>query len=174
MADLGNESHRNFRDVPYTACATNPSTSRTEERRFDVRVTKDPIHVYYVARSSSRRGLADEFFIATSYADGAAAECDVEVRTITPDGSGERLLAKAHTNRYGVARIRDAKPAFVAEGKDVPLIISARDRKGATGMHEETLWPERDEPFLSIVTAKTILAPEEAITAEVRADSDGE
>jgi hypothetical protein len=174
IAGLDDDPRRNFRDVTYTAYVTDPLTGRTEERRFDVRVSKDPIHVYYVARASSRRGLQDEFFVATSYADGAAAECDVEVRAITPDGSSERLLARAHTNRYGVARVRGAKPAFVAEGKEVPLIISARDRKGATGVHKETFWPARDEEFLSVVTGKTILAPEEAITAEIRSDSDDE
>jgi hypothetical protein len=173
-ADLDDESYRKFRDVTYTAYVTDPSTARTEERRFDVRVTKYPIHVYYVALDSSRRGLPDEFFVSTSYADGSPAQCDVEVRTVVPDGSGERVLATAHTSRYGVARVRNPKPAFLNEGKELPLILVARDHKGAMGVTKDNLWPERDQHSLRVVTNKTILAPEEPIEAEIHSDSDGE
>ncbi len=173
-ADLDEYSYRKSRDVAYTAYVTDPSTGRTEERRFDVRVTKYPIHVYYVPQDSSRRGLPDEFFVSTSYADGSPVQCDVEVRTVAPDGYGERLLATVHTSRYGVARIRNPKPAFANEGKELPLILVARDRKGATGLSKENLWPEQDRHFLRVVTKKTILAPEEPIEAEIYSDSDGE
>jgi hypothetical protein len=173
-ADLDEYSYRKFRDVTYTAYVTDPSTSRTEERRFDVRVTKYPIHVYYVPQDSSRRGLPEEFFVSTSYADGTSAECAVEVRTVAPDGSGERLLATVHTSRYGVARVRNPKPAFANEGRELPLILVAHDRKGATGVTKENLWPERDQHFLRVVTNKTILAPEEPIEAEIHSDSDAE
>jgi hypothetical protein len=172
--DLDESSYRKFRDVTYTAYATDPSTGRTEERRFDVRVTKYPIHVYYIPQDASRRGLPDEFFVSTSYADGAPAECEVEVRTVAPDGSGERVLASAYTSRYGVARVRNPKPFFATEGKELPLILIAHDRKGATGVTEEDLWPQRDRHFLRVVTSKTILAPEEPIEAEIRSDEDGE
>ena len=172
--DLDEDSYRKFRDVTYTAYVTDPSTGRTEQRRFDVRVTKYPVHAYYVARGSWSRGVPDEFFVSTSYADGSPAQCDVEVRTLAPDGSGERLLASTHTSRYGVARVRDSKPAFLDEGKELPLILIARDRKGAMGVSKENLWPERDQHFLRVITNKTILAREQPIEAEVRSDTDGE
>jgi len=139
-----------------------------------VRVTKYPIHVYYVPQDSSRRGLPDEFFVSTSYADGSPAQCDVEVRTVAPDGSGERLLATVHTSRYGVARVRNPKPVFMNEGKELPLILVARDRKGATGVSKENLVPEQDRHFLRVVTKKTILSSEEPIEADIYSDSDGE
>jgi hypothetical protein len=173
-ADLDEYSYRRFRDVTYTAYVTDPSTGRTEERRFDVRITKYPIHVYYVPQDSSRRGLPEEFFVSTSYADGSPAQCEVEVRTVAPGGSGERVLASVHTSRYGVARIRNPKAAFANEGKELPLILVARDRKGATGVSKENLWPEQDRHFLGLITKKTILAPEEPIEAEIHSDSDGE
>ncbi|HWC17184.1 MAG TPA: MG2 domain-containing protein, partial [Terriglobales bacterium] len=173
-SDLDEYSYRKFRDVTYTAYVTDPSTGRTEERRFDVRVTKYPIHVYYVPQNSSRSGLPEEFFISTSYADGSPAQCEVEVRTVALDGSGERILASVNTSRYGVARVSNPKPAFANEGKELPLILVARDRKGATGLSKENLWPERNQHFLRVVTKKTILAPEEPIEAEIRSDSDGE
>jgi len=173
-ADLNEYRYRKFHDVTYTAYATDPSTGRTEERRFDVRVTRYPIHVYYVAQDSSRHGLPGDFFVSTSYADGSPAQCDVEIRTIAPDGTGERLLATAHTSRYGVARVHNSKPVFLNEGNVIPLILDARDRKGLRGATEEKLWPDRDEHFLRVVTDKTILAPEDPIEAEIHSDSDGE
>jgi hypothetical protein len=174
LAEVDEYSYRKFRDVTYTAYVTDPSTGRTEERRFDVRITKYPIHVYYVARGWSRHGVPDEFFVSTSYADGSPAQCDVEVRTVAPDGSGERLLATAHTSLYGVARVRDPKPSFLNQEKKLPLILVARDRKGATGVTKEDLWPEGYEHFLRVRTHKTILAPEESIEAEVHSDFAGE
>ena len=96
-----------------------------------MRLTKYPIHVYYVPQNSSRSGLPEEFFISTSYADGSPAQCEVEVRTVALDGSGERVLASVNTSRYGVARVSNPKPAFANEGKELPLILVARDRKGA-------------------------------------------
>ncbi|MFN8006045.1 MAG: MG2 domain-containing protein [Terriglobia bacterium] len=173
-AELEEYSRRKFRDLTYTAYVTDPSSGRTEERRFDVRVTKYPIHVYYVSQGSSRRGLPNEFFVSTSYADGTPAQCEVEIQTITADGSGDRILANVRTNRYGVARVRNPRAPFVDEGREFPLILVARDRKGATGISKESLWPERDAHFLQVVTKKTILAPEEPIEADIYSDSDGE
>ena len=173
QADLDESSYRKFRDVTYTAYVTDPSTARTEERRFDVRVTKHPIHVYYVPQNSSRRGLPDEFFVSTSYADGSPAQCEVEVRTVAPDGSGEHVLANVQTSRYGVARVRNPKSSFAVESKELPLILVARDRKGASGITTENLSPG-PEHFLRVITRKTILAPEESIEAEIRSDSDDE
>jgi hypothetical protein len=72
-ANLDEDSYLRFRDLTYTAYVTDPSTGRTEERRFDVRVTKYPIHVYYVAEGSSPRGLANEFFVSTSMAQPPSA-----------------------------------------------------------------------------------------------------
>jgi len=174
LTELNEESYRKFRDVTYTAYVTDPSTDRTEERRFDVRVTKYPVHVYYVPEDSSRRGLPDEFFVSTSYADGSPAQCEVEVRIVAADGSGERVLATAHTSRYGVARVRNPKPAFVNEDKELPLIVIAHDHEGAMGVTKENLWPDRTQRFVRVITNKTILSPEEPIEAEIRSDSDGE
>ena len=167
------DAYRKFRDVTFTAYVTDPSTGRTEERRFEVRVTQLPIHVYYISEHSSRRGMPGEFFVSTSYADGRAAECDVEVRTMAADGSGERLLATAHTSRYGIARVRDAK-TFIPDNGDIPLIITARDRKGARGSTKEKIWRSRDDHFLEVLTKKTILAPEEPVEAEIRSDTNAE
>jgi hypothetical protein len=46
--DLKDSDYRRFRDITYAAYFTDPTTNRTEQRRFDVRVTRDPIHVYVI------------------------------------------------------------------------------------------------------------------------------
>ena len=63
--DLKGSSWRRFQDSSFAAYFTDPTTNRTEQRRFDLRVTREPVHVYVVGvRSydvSSR--LPFEFFI---------------------------------------------------------------------------------------------------------------
>ena len=172
-AKLDESSYRKFRDITYTAYVTDPSTGRTEERRFDVRITKYPIHVYYVPRDSSRRGLPEEFFISTSYADGSPAQCDVEVRAIAPDGS-EQIVATAQTSRFGVARVRDVKRGSWDQSKYLPLVFVARDRKGATGVSKEDIWAAGETNLIRVITKKTILAPEEPIEAEIHSNFDGD
>ncbi|HTM37927.1 MAG TPA: MG2 domain-containing protein [Terriglobales bacterium] len=170
FSELDEESYRKFRDVTYTAYVTDPTSGRTEERRFDVRVSKYPIHVYFVGNQSSAHGLPSQFFLSASYADGSAAQCEVEVRTV--DSLGEHLLASAHTNRYGVARLRGAKA--VPEGdKELALILVARDRKGFAGVTKLNVWQYPGEHALEVVPTKTILAAGDAIEAELQSDADG-
>jgi hypothetical protein len=45
-ADLADSRYRRFGDLSYAAYATDPTTNRTEQRRFNVCLTKEPIHVY--------------------------------------------------------------------------------------------------------------------------------
>ena len=45
-ADLKDRSYERFHDVDLAAYVTDLTTGRTEQRRFSLRVTKDPIHIY--------------------------------------------------------------------------------------------------------------------------------
>src|SRR5262249_41277053 len=40
-AELKDENYRRFQDVPYVAYVTDPTTKRTEQRRFNIRLTKE-------------------------------------------------------------------------------------------------------------------------------------
>jgi hypothetical protein len=44
--ELGEQDYRRFKDGSYAAYFTDPTTNRTEQRRFDLRVSKEAIHVY--------------------------------------------------------------------------------------------------------------------------------
>src|SRR5438876_7338262 len=81
--DLGEEDYRRFKDITYAAYFTDPTTNRTEQRRFDLRVTKEAIHVYVVENdydSGQNRRLPLRFYVSTFYADGSPAQCKVSVR----------------------------------------------------------------------------------------------
>ena len=83
--DIGESTWRRFENSTYTAYFTDAVTNRTEERRFDLRVTREPIHVYVI-----QNGLLDyphEFYISTDYADGTPVPCDVQIKWAASDAS---------------------------------------------------------------------------------------
>jgi hypothetical protein len=44
--ELAEQTYRRFMDLNYAAYVTDPSTGKTEQRRFQVRLSHQPIHVY--------------------------------------------------------------------------------------------------------------------------------
>ncbi|MCU0238316.1 MAG: MG2 domain-containing protein, partial [Pyrinomonadaceae bacterium] len=46
--NLKDSDYKKFDDLNFTAYFTDLTTNRTEQRRFDVRLTKEPIHVYFI------------------------------------------------------------------------------------------------------------------------------
>jgi hypothetical protein len=104
-------AEQRFRDVALVASYEDPVSGRSEQRRFDVRLSREAIHVYV------RRG-----YVMTAYADGRPAAATVELR------AGGRV-AKASTNRYGVGRV-----AWEAEGE---VEVRATDAAGLSGRHAE-------------------------------------
>ena len=103
-----------FLDSSLSIFLTDASTGRTEQRRFTLRVSLQPIHLY-VARPVFPSGSEKIVYITSSYADGSPASVDGTVEAVTPDEAGKferspdaahRIpLAAFHTNRYGVARV---------------------------------------------------------------------
>jgi hypothetical protein len=167
---LGDEDY--YRDLTYTAYATDPSTGRTEQRRFDVRATNSQIHIYFTPVGFTSSALPPEYFVTTSYADGSPISCEVEIRAQEDTASGEQVLANLHTNRFGVARVRDNAP--LRFDHELALTFVAKDRRGISGLHKENRWSRDRSRFLRVTTRKTILRPNEPIEAEIESDSDGE
>src|ERR1043165_826035 len=137
--DLKESDWDRFKDVSYAAYFTDPSTNRTEQRRFDLRVTKEPIHVYIAGDTydqSSRLPL--EFYVSTFYADGTPAECDVLIskgasedkRLEAEPGKGGRRVGLIRTNSFGLAKVSLPKPPLDEDGDRVYLRAFAKDAKG--------------------------------------------
>ena len=50
--DLAESDSQRFRDIHFAAYYTDSGERRTEQRRFDVRITREPIHVYLITGNS--------------------------------------------------------------------------------------------------------------------------
>jgi len=174
QADLiGNDDQR-FRDLSFAAYYTDPSTGKTEQRRFDLRITKEPIHIYVISSNNSYPGgLPLEFYLSTDYADGTPAACDVEIQWAVTDEPGHPIptlalqqIRRVRTNRFGVAKVTGLNiPAHATEG-ELYLKFRARDHKGLVGTHTESDWVE-SQSGVRVATNKTLYAPNEPIDVEL-------
>ena len=69
--ELADSSYRRYEDLSFAAYVTDATTNRTEQRRFRVRLTKEPIHLYVnEGRYRQAKGLPLAFYVSASYADG--------------------------------------------------------------------------------------------------------
>jgi hypothetical protein len=168
---VSENDYRRFEDVSLAAYVTDATTGRTEQRRFDLRVTREAIHVYPI---DGHRGTESKpyFYVSTSYADGTPAQCDVSVSTEERDSStgaskDGRFISRVRTNRYGVARVNDSSRAAAGHYRNVRL--SARDSKGLTGHGSHEIWVS-DESVLRMATAKTLHRPGEPVEVEISSD----
>lgn len=171
-----------FLDVTYAAYYTDPLTNRTEQRRFDLRVTREPIHVY-VMRSNfyfQPVGLPLEFYVSAFYADGTPARASVEVSeqasplevasaTLPAGIRTGTVLGEATTNRFGLVKfgalhVEREKTASDDESRTYKFV--ARDGAGRTGSATETV-ELRESPGVRVETGKTIYRPGESIRAVI-------
>ncbi|HEX8335699.1 MAG TPA: MG2 domain-containing protein, partial [Pyrinomonadaceae bacterium] len=186
LADAGYER---YRDLDYVAYVTDPTTNRTEQRRFQLRLTKEPIHLYVIqGRYRQAEGLPLAFYLAAAYADGAPAECDVTVyeggetnSKVGGDGrvhevtEADRALVTARTNRYGVAKVSGPVVRGLRAGGNIPLRFVARDRAGRTGRHADDFWVgrERDQvPEIRVETDKSVYAAGEPVRVELSSNAE--
>jgi len=161
---------RRFKDITYAAYITDPTTNRTEQRRFDVRVTTDPIHVYVLEAYnwSYSSQLPVKFYVSTFYADGSPARCNVNVSfTDEPDyDTPQKYVATVATNRYGLARISTRLPDEFDDIEAVDVVVSASDSSGRKGSATEEFRFD-EEPRVFVETDKTIYRPGEPIKAVI-------
>jgi len=104
-----------FDDVTLAAYLTDSSTGRTEQRRFKLRLTAQPIHLYVSPAASTASGEPILIYVMSSYADGVPASVDGRIFATQPsnaeksedgfDLSRRTQIGTFHTNRYGVGRV---------------------------------------------------------------------
>ncbi len=174
-------SWRTYRDREYVATVTDPTTNRTERRRFDLRTSREPIHVSVAGQGSIRPGQATSFFVITSTADGTVVPCDVTVSepgpsVTAPDVGVEQTwlpVATARTNRYGVARIRNVRVAreFASNRTGLGLRIHATAGDGRAGSLVET-FSCTDEPVVTVEPRRSVLNIGDPIEASIRTSTE--
>ncbi|HEY3103269.1 MAG TPA: alpha-2-macroglobulin family protein [Pyrinomonadaceae bacterium] len=171
-AKLKDEDYSRYADLTFAAYLTDPATNRTEQRRFDLRVTKDAIHVYVIGPSwRQARDFPVEFYVSTSYADGTPASCDVAISRLWEEDEPrpEISLRTVKTNRYGLAKVSALMLPKADDDDDeseVQVMFRARDDRGASGKHTESL-NLSDQPIIRISTDKSLYRDGEPIRAEI-------
>jgi hypothetical protein len=180
--ELAGETYKRFEDLNYAAYVTDPSTGKTEQRRFNVRLSRDPIHVYVSASNLS--GDRASFYISTYYPDGTPAECRISVgedrnrlsiyEQKAPSGASD-FLRSIKTNRYGVAKVTDLQLVTEREDDSVrnvgyQVIFDVRDKNGASVSYDEILWRNSGSE-IDVTTDKSLYQPNDSITVSVRAPS---
>lgn len=170
---LKDADYARYRDLSYAAYFTDATTNRTEQHRFDLRLTKDAIHIYVVAGSFRQaRDFPLEFYVSTSHADGTPAPAEVSISRVwqRKDSRSELALRTIQTNNYGIARVSGLIPPKNQDDDDseVSLMFRARDGQGARGEHTETLSFD-DKPVIRVETDKSLYRDGDPIRAEISA-----
>ncbi|MBA2733036.1 MAG: hypothetical protein H0U54_09135, partial [Acidobacteria bacterium] len=165
-----------FKDATYAAYFTDISTGRTEQRRFDLRVTKEPIHVYVSGDEYNQSsGLPLEFYVSTFYPDGTPAQCEVfitkgsegdEDLKIAPNRTGGRRVAGLTTNAYGLAKISNLRFPLNEAGDRVYLRFAARDTRGSTG-HVNEDFSYQKKPAIRVRTGKSLYSEREPLSVKL-------
>lgn len=177
-----------FRDLRYAAYLTDLTTGRTEQRRFDLRITRDPIHIYVMQRDPVSETMPLQFYLSTFYADGTPAQCEAAIRQL-PDDEGDEenkdaesarqkaldsdfneALLKLNTNRYGVAKVAALPIKPTADGDELRLRLSVRDAQGRSGQHTQTYWNHSDH-VVRVEADKPLYRTGEAIRARLTANA---
>jgi len=160
--EVADRDYDRFKDATYAAYFTDPTTNRTEQRRFDLRVTKEAIHVYVVENyyRDYNRALPLKFYISTFYADGSPARCKVTVRLTNAQAKKSLAL---RTNRYGLAKVNGLRLAREFENRyETNLVVSAVDSQGQKGTNTQDLSLD-DGPMISVETDKALYRAGEPI-----------
>lgn len=147
-----------YQDLHFTAYFTDASTNRTEQKRLDVRITKEPIHIYFIHYGDQHPGLPMLAYVSTFYADGTPVECAVDV---TVNG---KTVDEFRTTPKGTARLKFAIPEGSLQSRKVNLRISAKDKRGQRGVFDESVDLNEENSAVQFETDKTIYAPGEAIS----------
>ena len=142
-----------YRDLDYTVHATDPTTGRTEQRRFITRITLFPIHLYLIEPFRDM-SVPLEFYVSAAYADGRPAICDVDIFEV--QGNRRLRLGTARTNKYGIAKVTGLQPSadFGHDYDSSRLELRAADTSGGTG--RRTQYISIDDEALRIYTDKAI------------------
>ena len=161
IAELKSSEWRRFEDISFAAYYTDLSTNRTEQRRFDVRLTKEPIHIYFVRYANQHPDLPLTAYVSTFYADGTPALCNVEI------GDSKGVITRFKTNSLGAGKFEIDIPPENIKGSNYEFRVTARDKKGQTGTFDESSDLDRDGA-LQMRTDKAIYKPGEMIDIDLR------
>ena len=151
------ENTRYFSDLPFVAYYYDETSGRTEQRRFDIRITRQPIHIYLLGNDEGGM-LPYPLYVITYYADGSPAQTSLEIWF-------RNRLIKARTNRNGLAKV--LLPDSENDDRlDEILEITATDDAGQSGTVKTTAFRKGRLPF-RLETERTIYRTGEDVTLRI-------
>ncbi len=171
------DGYAKFRDLSFTAYFTDATSNRTEQRRFDLRLSKEPIHVYV---NRDRRGgeanpkIPYRLYVTTFTADGKPVDCDVTVTGKYEDEQELRPIAKLRTGIFGATKTEMLVPKRADDTyyDDLEVRIEARDAEGRTGTEKFDYEIDEDEPQIRVTADRTIHRRGEPLKIEVLSSDD--
>jgi uncharacterized protein YfaS (alpha-2-macroglobulin family) len=193
-------NYQRFQDVTLAAYVTDASTGRTEQRRFNVRLTAQPIHVYILNANSTLSSGNTFFYVTTSYADGTPVSAEGEISAAMPieedaqgnqyDETKKTLLGHFHTNRFGIGRAELAKipeelileshrgwhsydygAAGQSTSRNAMLVLEARDKAGLRGVLHEEVSADVTPEYIRVRPSHALYHPGEPIEAEIETNT---
>ncbi|MBX3243758.1 MAG: carboxypeptidase regulatory-like domain-containing protein [Acidobacteria bacterium] len=167
--DDDDDDHPKYRDIRYAAYVTDLSTNRTEQRRFDIRVSREPIHVYLTGlRASQNPALPMVGYISAFYADGTPAVCDIEIKASEDDEEKFKTVARTRTNSYGAGKIEFIRPKIGDADDALDFRVIAKDTQGRTGtLREYEIDFDNNNAAIRVSTDKAIYKPGEMINVSL-------
>ena len=152
-----NSDSPNFTDFEFSAAFTDVTTNKTEERRFDLRLSKEPVHLY-TPNFEVRSGISIKFYVVANKADGLPAQTEIVVSgRLSKTDRGPRELFKARTNEYGVALVEipfpDCSECLLEETE---LTVTARKGQNVLGRITRDFYPDREQDEIRVTTDKFI------------------
>jgi uncharacterized protein YfaS (alpha-2-macroglobulin family) len=114
--DFNPEDYSHYEDLRFAAYVTDLSTKRTEQRRFRIRVSEQPIQLYVIGGDAWSTGdEQSSLYVTSSYADGNPASVSGTLYFAEPNNAsefektpwqgGRSKALTFHTNRFGVGKI---------------------------------------------------------------------
>lgn len=110
-----NTDSERFEDLTLAAYLTDSSTGRTEQRRFKIRISAQPIHLYVIESNTAFRNQPFRLYVTSSYADGTPVPITGKVFAAQPtndehsrngfDLNRRRQIGTFRTNRFGIGRV---------------------------------------------------------------------
>lgn len=153
-------SRLDFMDLSFAAYYHDATSGRAEQRRFDIRITHQPIHVYYFS-SRNNGTLPFPLYITTCYADGTPVSASLEILF-------RDQLIKTRSDSNGIVRVFLPGYDVVEEDDDEELEIIAIDDAGQSGIVKtENFWRWPGEFHFRLETERTIYRPGETVTLRI-------
>ncbi len=174
QGDFEYSDYRRFKDLDFAAYVTDASTGRTEQRRFNLRIAKEPIHVYVIEEGINTKNFPLQFLVTTFYADGQPAQCQVTIsedKTPVENGNAAtkvlQQLLTIKTNQFGIAKVSNLNLPMRDDDDDrLNLNLAADDGQGRAGHLERSL-SFSDYIGLRVETDKTFYRDGDSIVAHI-------